>query len=554
MRISLIDKMEELQKLEAVWTDIYERDPESHFYLSWSWLEGYLKRTDDNWQILVATPDGASEPVAFFPLRFALRRNSKSGQFSNGYAMAGNYAADYTGFLCLPEHEDKAIPAFATYLRQQRWAYLKLDYLRISDRRKSLFVDGFSKKTFRRQNFQRVNKTDNVNNLICPYVDLADSFDDFLAEKLSSNMRQKLRRLLRKVEGNEEFRITHANAETIERDTEILNGFWKLQWGHRKGTRLQAILRSNKFMLTKGFEAGTLFMPLLWQGDRPLGVLGIFTDRVRKEMLFLVGGRDQEFNDFSAGLVLHAHAIRHAIENGYKRYDFLRGNEPYKYSFGSSERHIECLVFSTRNGLNLGGKLAEQSIATVFKQATEYHKERKLKDAEVAYRQIIATQPNHVGALYGLGQLLGAKEDERGAAKVFESLLALSPRNRKAWIRLGQAHQKLGRHDKAVEAFREALAIDGSLKVASYGLARSLAELKQTREAIEVLQKLLRTAATAPEERMVMNNASSLLSKLRPGPVHQHPLFAPEIPARQPVIFIGQNPCSSLTAKAPFKA
>lgn len=555
MRISLVNKMEDLRKLEAAWKEIYRRDPESHFYLSWSWLSGYMKRVGGEWQVLVATPEDGAEPVALLPLRMALRRNVKTGHFSNGYRMAGNHVADYTGFLCLSEYEDEAIPAFAAYLKRQHWAFLNMEHLRASEKRRSLFVNEFPKKTFRMENFERINKADNVNNLICPYVDLADSFDAFLAEKVSSNMRQKLRRLLRKVEGSDDLRFTYATAETLDRDITILNDFWKLQWGHRKGKRLQAILRSNRSMLTRAFEAGTLFMPMLWQGERPLGVLGIFTDPVKQEMLFLVGARDQTFNEFSAGLVLHAHAIRYAIEHGFKRYEFLRGNEPYKYSFGSSERHIECLVVSTRNGLNLGGKLAPRCIETVFKQATEMHKQRKHEFAEVAYRQVIASNPTHKGAIYGLGQLLGARKEHKGAARMFETLLAISPRHRMAWIRLGHAQQKLGRHDKAAEAFRNALALDPTLVAASFGLAKSLAELKQVDEAVNLLQRLMRTAPSGNEDRTVLENAASLLAKLKPGPTHRHPLFMPALPgaAKAPMVFVGKPTGASPLSNLPFK-
>ena len=58
--------------------------------------------------------------------------------------------------------------------------------------------------------------------------------------------------------------------------------------------------------------------------------------------------------------MLHAYAIRHAIANGMTEYDFLRGNEPYKYSFGCEERRIRSLFVTTKDHRNLGGKLDAQ--------------------------------------------------------------------------------------------------------------------------------------------------------------------------------------------------
>ena len=54
-------------------------------------------------------------------------------------------------------------------------------------------------------------------------------------------------------------------------------------------------------------------------------------------------------------MILHAYSIRHAIAHGFVEYDFLRGNEPYKYSFGCKERKIYSIVLETRSGRNLGG-------------------------------------------------------------------------------------------------------------------------------------------------------------------------------------------------------
>jgi hypothetical protein len=69
------------------------------------------------------------------------------------------------------------------------------------------------------------------------------------------------------------------------------------------------------------------------------------------ELLFYIGSRDETFDDLPPGFVLHAYSIRHAIENGFTTYDFLCGNEPYKYSFGAQDHHTRCIVLSTRSGV-----------------------------------------------------------------------------------------------------------------------------------------------------------------------------------------------------------
>src|SRR5690606_17254559 len=134
------------------------------------------------------------------------------------------------------------------------------------------------------------------------------------------------------------LRVTHADARTFQRDLDILLTLWAQRWGDSKGPRLNRILRSTRRELADALDTGNLFLPVLWDGDRPLGAFACLVDHQKRELLFQMAARDPDFDQPSPGLVLHAHAIRWAIEQGLARYDFLRGDEPYKYSFADKER------------------------------------------------------------------------------------------------------------------------------------------------------------------------------------------------------------------------
>ena len=527
MRIGLVEGMERLQELESAWREIYRLDPESQFYLSWPWLSAYLQKTAGDWLVLVATPEGEDRPVAFLPVRLQLKRRRKSGKYFNTVNMAGNYAADYTGFLCLPEFEAQALTAFAGYLKTMPWARLSLDNLCVSDRRRSLFLEAFSEKTYRIQSGSRINRLDGVDNLICPYVDLPDSFETYLNESLSANTRQKLRRLLRRLDGGDDYHVSHAKEATLERDLEILLRFWREQWGRRKGAQAERIVSSNRVLLRNAFEAGYLSLPVLWKNERPVAALGSYLDHEKKSVLFMIGGRDPSFDEMPAGLALHAHSIRHAIENGFRTYDLLRGNEPYKYSLGARDRVIECITVSTRTGLNPGDRLAQRSLPTVFKEVTALHQRQLREEAETGYRQILATAPNHVGALYGLGQLLAAKGDDKRALGKFEKLAVLQPGRANVWLRLAHARKRLSQLASAGEAYRKAAELDKKLLAAHYGLAKCLADEGHTREATDVLQSMMRLPPRSEDDKEVRRQAVRLLGVLRPSLTFHHPLVQP---------------------------
>jgi CelD/BcsL family acetyltransferase involved in cellulose biosynthesis len=51
-------------------------------------------------------------------------------------------------------------------------------------------------------------------------------------------------------------------------------------------------------------------------------------------------GWDWEYRDYSPGWVLVAYLIKWANENGIEEFDFMRGDETYKYKFGGIDRYI----------------------------------------------------------------------------------------------------------------------------------------------------------------------------------------------------------------------
>lgn len=326
MHVAIVDTFESFIELRRDWDDVYDADPESHYFLSWAWLSTWLKEFRKDWFILAAKQHPrASAYDAFFPLAISTAMRTGTG-FYNEINMAGNKHADYTGFLCRPEFEDQAVEAFAKHVSRMNWAALHLDQIRASNKRVQQFLGHFPARDFATQT--RDHLQDGVDNLVCPFVRLPRDWDDYCS-RLSSNTRQKLRRSLRTLESSKELRITHANGDTVEGDVEVLLRLWQSQWGPEKRRRLNAILAFSRTMMESAAKDGSLFLPVLWKGETPVGAVACYVDRAKKSLLFFMSGRDESVSHPPPAFVLHAHIIRYAIDNGFEIYDFLRGNEPY---------------------------------------------------------------------------------------------------------------------------------------------------------------------------------------------------------------------------------
>jgi len=483
MRIEIIDSFRGLTELRANWDAVYDADPEAQFFLCWTWMSKWLASIDKPWFILAARPDaGSSDYVAFLPLWLGTKER-KSGGFYNEVNMGGNHVSDYTGFLCRPKLEAQAIPAFAGRIKQLNWTNLRLEELCASDQRTALFMGNFSDREYTVTELDSVN-SDKIDNSICPVAKLPGDWEEYLDRNLSANMRQKIRRLLRQIEKSDEFRITHADRDTFERDMEILLQLWTAQWGRRKGQNLSGILGNNRLMLRHAFEAGALYLPILWQGERPIGALAIFVDVRKRSFLFHMAGRDQAYAGPPPGLVLHAHSIRHAIRNGFTTYDFLRGSEPYKYSFGVEEHRIKSFVLATKDEKNLGGRLDRRSLAFALERSKEHHRAGRHAEAEPGFRQILDIEPRNADAFYCLGQIMAQRGEHAAAVGMFKSLLADRPHIYKAWVRLGRSLRAQGELAGAVDALCEGIGREPANADAYHGLGHVLLDLGLFEQAV----------------------------------------------------------------------
>ena len=166
----------------------------------------------------------------------------------------------------------------------------------------------------------------------CPVIDLPDSWDAYLAA-LGGKDRHELRRKLRRAEGTgPRVDVARAPAEVASAIDVFLGLHRKSKVGKAKfmDARMEVFFRE---IGTSFAKSGTLAMWTLSLEDRPAASL------VCLEYGDTVGlynsGFDPEARALSPGVVLIARTIEDAIARGFRRYDFLRGEEPYKYGFGA---------------------------------------------------------------------------------------------------------------------------------------------------------------------------------------------------------------------------
>ncbi len=336
--VDTISDLGSLRLIEREWEAAHRADPVATVFTSSAWLRGRLSALADPWCVLVARP-GAGEPVVgLLPLRFL--PSSPAQRFSweaeqgfsvadaevRGLGMAGSPLADYTGFVCSAGYEDMALAAFADHVKSHlEWRYLEIrDAL---DPRLDTFLGYFPEPRFR---IERHPPTP------CPFLELNDSWEAYLDAGPGPRMRKEIRHDLRAMERLPGFRRTTV-ADDGELQISTLLELWQGRWGKLPEPQL-AQYRS---VFRSCLESGCLWLDILWERDAPITGLLAFLDRERRSFCFYITGFDQRYAALSPGTVIVAHAIREAIGNGYRVFDFLRGDEPYKFSLGARLRQTE---------------------------------------------------------------------------------------------------------------------------------------------------------------------------------------------------------------------
>jgi len=375
------------------WDELYRSDPNANFYVSTRFLASITKIPNLRLRAPIAWSDD-KRCIGALPLQVRTRWDKADAYMYNELHMLGRvFDADYTGILCHPAEEQAVCEAFGETVSDLSFTRLIVSNFFGPMSRLERFCGAFDPDVFDLAYHDRRLNAGETDNLVCPYVDLPDEFSDYL-ETLSSNARQKLRRALRRFEGDPELRITRASPETYKRDADILCGLWLRQHGERKGrTRAARLAEQCREILLAGLANGLIHLPVFWRADTPLAAHAVYVDPVKRHALFHVSGRDEAVRDLPIGLLLHAHSIRWSIAQGLRRYDFTLGDEPYKYSLGAADRQIAYLEIATKNRRNTDGGLDKGCRGDAAGLIRRFAAKGRAEEGAAAARQALQVWP-----------------------------------------------------------------------------------------------------------------------------------------------------------------
>ncbi len=178
---------------------------------------------------------------------------------------------------------------------------------------------------------------------VCPIVQLPGTWEEYM-EMLEGKQRREIRRKLRRA-GGEIAQNWYIVGQEHDLETEV-GAFLDLMAASApdKADFLTPRMRDFFYQLARvTYDAGWLQLVFLQAGGRNAAAYLNFVYNNR--VLVYNSGLDwQTFPRLGAGIILTTHSIRHAIEQGREVFDFMRGDERYKYQFGGQDVEVRRLL------------------------------------------------------------------------------------------------------------------------------------------------------------------------------------------------------------------
>jgi len=346
LRLSIVSDIGALAAIENDWADLLRRSSSPSFTLSPDWLLPWWRvfGQEANRTLKVGLFHRGERLIGLAPLLARPHRYHLALPFrrlellGSGEDEKDEICSDYLGVIAEAGAEREISAALARALASDGfgpWDELLLPAMSGFDPLLGSLCTELSRTGLDVQ-LERVSG--------CPYIPLPETWEDYLAA-LPSSARYMVRRSLRDfakwADGSE--RIERAERpDDVERGAAILRALHAERWNHAGGSGAFASERFTRFHAEVMPELGKKReLELLWLTVRGQPVAALYNVVKDGVVYFYQSGRSLDLpKGIRPGIVLHAHAIRSAIQAKCREYDFLAGSSRYKMDLALATRPL----------------------------------------------------------------------------------------------------------------------------------------------------------------------------------------------------------------------
>ena len=174
-----------------------------------------------------------------------------------------------------------------------------------------------------------------------PFIKLPGNWEDYLSS-IDKKQRHEIRRKMHRAEENTDLTWYFVDNES-NLDEEIETFLQLMALDQEKTKFLTAPMRE-QMRLTLQWAFKEKFLQLSFLEIQKQKAASYFCFNYKNKIMVYNSGFDPQFSEYSPGWVLLGDLLRWANENQIAEFDFMRGNEDYKYRFGAMDRLVICAI------------------------------------------------------------------------------------------------------------------------------------------------------------------------------------------------------------------
>jgi CelD/BcsL family acetyltransferase involved in cellulose biosynthesis len=333
VRLTAYDQLELFEHLKPEWNELLNRSTANRVFSTWEWQSTWWDAYRPGQLWVIECRDETGKLMGLAP--WFIQDHPDYGRVVRSIGCVE--VTDYLDIIIDKDHVEEVLFCLAHFLNENRNQFEVIDLCNLPETSPGymrfpaiLTQYGFHVTVSQQE--------------VCPVIELPSSWDAYL-ETLDKKQRHEIRRKIRRAEGATEAVDWYIVGSDHPLEVEIDKFLDLMAASHsEKASFLQAPQNVDFFrrIVPITYQRNWLQMSFLTIGGVPAAAYlnFVYNDQV---LVYNSGLRPDQYGHLSPGIVLLAYNIRFAIENGYKVFDFLRGNEIYKYRMGAQDTRVFML-------------------------------------------------------------------------------------------------------------------------------------------------------------------------------------------------------------------
>jgi CelD/BcsL family acetyltransferase involved in cellulose biosynthesis len=319
-------QVDSFENVSAKWQELLAHSVSNHIFFTSQWQKAWWQAFGSGYELVLLSIYHGSMLVGIAPLK------RKDGIIS---FIGSSDVCDYMDFVVRAGYEDYVFSRLLEYLAKTEWQRLELDSVLPESATMRFFVPFIQQRGYHPE----IRQTN-----VSPQHFLPADWESYIAS-LTGKDRHEIRRKLRRLEtGNA---VNYLNFTLPEQMPRAMADFFRLfQMSNSAKANFMTAQKQEFFteMVSSLAATGNICLSFLEVDGAQTSATLCFD--YNNDRYLYNSAYDPAYSSLSVSLLLEVYDIQDAIKNGRKRFDFLSGNEPYKYDLGGQDVPVSRCVIS----------------------------------------------------------------------------------------------------------------------------------------------------------------------------------------------------------------